>query len=161
MTVPALEVIRQVVAQCGARVLVAPELCSTRKLPEAHLAGARFVISASLSFPPSKCVIATSFRFSQTRSLKWSPLETGADARRSFLSALGGASYLKALKAPLPQIELIPTGAHRFHCRTVFGCWLICSRCRWRLDRCRCHRRQQDEMVTENTAKNMQIVASS
>jgi len=25
-------------------------------------------------------------------------------------SALGGASYLKALKAPLPQIELIPTG---------------------------------------------------
>ncbi len=25
-------------------------------------------------------------------------------------SALGGASYIKALKAPLPQIELIPTG---------------------------------------------------
>jgi 2-dehydro-3-deoxyphosphogluconate aldolase/(4S)-4-hydroxy-2-oxoglutarate aldolase len=25
-------------------------------------------------------------------------------------SALGGAKYLKALKAPLPQIELIPTG---------------------------------------------------
>ena len=24
--------------------------------------------------------------------------------------AVGGASYLKALKAPLPQIELIPTG---------------------------------------------------
>jgi len=25
-------------------------------------------------------------------------------------SSLGGASYLKALKGPLPQIELIPTG---------------------------------------------------
>jgi 2-dehydro-3-deoxyphosphogluconate aldolase/(4S)-4-hydroxy-2-oxoglutarate aldolase len=25
-------------------------------------------------------------------------------------SALGGASYIKALKAPLPQIDLIPTG---------------------------------------------------
>jgi 2-dehydro-3-deoxyphosphogluconate aldolase/(4S)-4-hydroxy-2-oxoglutarate aldolase len=25
-------------------------------------------------------------------------------------SALGGASYIKALKAPLPQVELIPTG---------------------------------------------------
>jgi len=25
-------------------------------------------------------------------------------------NALGGASYIKALKAPLPQIEIIPTG---------------------------------------------------
>ncbi len=25
-------------------------------------------------------------------------------------SALGGAKYLKAVKAPLPQVELIPTG---------------------------------------------------
>ena len=25
-------------------------------------------------------------------------------------SALGGASYIKALKAPMPQIDLIPTG---------------------------------------------------
>src|SRR5438067_1350893 len=31
-------------------------------------------------------------------------------ARSSDEAALGGASYLKALKAPLPQIELIPTG---------------------------------------------------
>jgi 2-dehydro-3-deoxyphosphogluconate aldolase/(4S)-4-hydroxy-2-oxoglutarate aldolase len=37
--------------------------------------------------------------------------EAGADAVKVFpCSALGGASYLKALKAPLPQIELIPTG---------------------------------------------------
>ena len=25
-------------------------------------------------------------------------------------SAVGGASYIKALKAPLPQVELVPTG---------------------------------------------------
>jgi 2-dehydro-3-deoxyphosphogluconate aldolase/(4S)-4-hydroxy-2-oxoglutarate aldolase len=35
----------------------------------------------------------------------------GADMVKVFpCSALGGASYLKAVKAPLPHIELVPTG---------------------------------------------------
>lgn len=35
----------------------------------------------------------------------------GADVVKVFpCSAVGGASYLKALKAPLPQIALMPTG---------------------------------------------------
>ena len=35
----------------------------------------------------------------------------GADAVKVFpCGALGGASYIKSLKAPLPQIDLIPTG---------------------------------------------------
>jgi 2-dehydro-3-deoxyphosphogluconate aldolase/(4S)-4-hydroxy-2-oxoglutarate aldolase len=35
----------------------------------------------------------------------------GADFVKVFpAGALGGASYIKALKAPLPQIELVPTG---------------------------------------------------
>jgi 2-dehydro-3-deoxyphosphogluconate aldolase/(4S)-4-hydroxy-2-oxoglutarate aldolase len=35
----------------------------------------------------------------------------GADLVKVFpAGAVGGASYLKALKAPLPQIELVPTG---------------------------------------------------
>jgi 2-dehydro-3-deoxyphosphogluconate aldolase/(4S)-4-hydroxy-2-oxoglutarate aldolase len=35
----------------------------------------------------------------------------GADLVKVFpCSALGGASYIKSLKAPLPQIELVPTG---------------------------------------------------
>jgi len=37
--------------------------------------------------------------------------QAGADVVKVFpASAMGGAKYLKALKAPLPQIELIPTG---------------------------------------------------
>jgi len=37
--------------------------------------------------------------------------EAGADVVKVFpVSAMGGAKYLKSLKAPLPQIELIPTG---------------------------------------------------
>ena len=35
----------------------------------------------------------------------------GADVVKVFpCGALGGASYIKSLKAPLPQIEMIPTG---------------------------------------------------
>src|SRR4029453_386331 len=35
----------------------------------------------------------------------------GADVGKVFpCGALGGASYIKSLKAPLPQIEMIPTG---------------------------------------------------
>jgi len=47
--------------------------------------------------------------------------QCGADVIKVFpANALGGAKYLKSLKAPLPQIELIPTGgvslatAHEF-----------------------------------------------
>ena len=37
--------------------------------------------------------------------------EAGADVIKIFpASALGGAKYLKSVKAPLPQVELIPTG---------------------------------------------------
>jgi 2-dehydro-3-deoxyphosphogluconate aldolase / (4S)-4-hydroxy-2-oxoglutarate aldolase len=37
--------------------------------------------------------------------------QAGADAVKIFpASALGGAKYLKSLKAPLPQVEMIPTG---------------------------------------------------
>ena len=38
-------------------------------------------------------------------------VDAGADAVKVFpCSAVGGAKYLKAIKAPLPQIDLIPTG---------------------------------------------------
>ena len=47
--------------------------------------------------------------------------QAGADVVKVFpASAMGGASYLKSVKAPLPQVELIPTGgvslatAHHF-----------------------------------------------
>jgi 2-dehydro-3-deoxyphosphogluconate aldolase/(4S)-4-hydroxy-2-oxoglutarate aldolase len=37
--------------------------------------------------------------------------QAGADVVKVFpASALGGAKYLKSLKAPMPQVELIPTG---------------------------------------------------
>ena len=45
----------------------------------------------------------------------------GADVVKVFpASALGGAKYLKALKAPLPQVELIPTGGVSLATATEF-----------------------------------------
>jgi 2-dehydro-3-deoxyphosphogluconate aldolase/(4S)-4-hydroxy-2-oxoglutarate aldolase len=36
--------------------------------------------------------------------------EAGADVVKIFPSDLGGPAYIKALKAPLPQIRMMPTG---------------------------------------------------
>ncbi|MDE1152036.1 MAG: bifunctional 4-hydroxy-2-oxoglutarate aldolase/2-dehydro-3-deoxy-phosphogluconate aldolase [Micavibrio sp.] len=42
--------------------------------------------------------------------------DAGADVVKVFpASAMGGAAYLRSLKAPLPQIELIPTGGVTLH----------------------------------------------
>jgi 2-keto-3-deoxy-6-phosphogluconate aldolase len=57
--------------------------------------------------------------------------EAGADAVKVFpCSAVGGAKYLKAIKAPLPQIELIPTGGVSLATAAEF---LELGRLRWGL----------------------------
>ena len=45
----------------------------------------------------------------------------GADFVKVFpCGAMGGASYIKSLKAPLPQIELVPTGGVSLKTATDF-----------------------------------------
>jgi 2-dehydro-3-deoxyphosphogluconate aldolase/(4S)-4-hydroxy-2-oxoglutarate aldolase len=116
MTVPgALEVIRQVVAQCGTRVLVgAGTVLDPESARLCILAGAQFVVSPSLKLSTIEMCHRYSipvFPGALTPTEVVTAWEAGADAVKVFpCSALGGASYLKALKAPLPQIELIPTG---------------------------------------------------
>lgn len=78
------------------------------------LAGARFVVSPSLDLG----TIALCRRYgvavmpgALTPTEVVTAWSAGADAVKVFpCGALGGASYLKSLKAPLPQIELVPTG---------------------------------------------------
>ncbi|RKY65406.1 MAG: 2-dehydro-3-deoxyphosphogluconate aldolase, partial [Candidatus Latescibacterota bacterium] len=36
--------------------------------------------------------------------------EAGADMVKVFPASVGGPAYIKALKAPLPQVPLVPTG---------------------------------------------------
>lgn len=78
------------------------------------LAGAQFVVSPALNI---KLIEACRRSSVSVISGALTPTEiiaawqAGADAVKIFpCGAMGGASYLKALKAPLPNVEMIPTG---------------------------------------------------
>jgi 2-dehydro-3-deoxyphosphogluconate aldolase/(4S)-4-hydroxy-2-oxoglutarate aldolase len=116
MTVPgAIDVIRQVIEKCGTRVLVgAGTVLDPESARLCILAGAQFVVSPSLKISTIEMCHRYAipvFPGALTPTEVVTAWEAGADAVKVFpCSAVGGASYLKALKAPLPQIELIPTG---------------------------------------------------
>jgi 2-dehydro-3-deoxyphosphogluconate aldolase/(4S)-4-hydroxy-2-oxoglutarate aldolase len=116
MTVPgAVDVIRQIVEHSGDRMLVGAGTVMDPETAQACvLAGARFIVSPSLNLKTIEICrlrgIAV-FPGALTPTEVVTAWDAGADAVKVFpCSAVGGAKYLKALKAPLPQIELIPTG---------------------------------------------------
>ena len=78
------------------------------------LEGAQFVVSPALKIPTIEMchrygVAVLPGALTPTEIVTaW---EAGADVVKIFpASALGGAKYLKSVKAPLPQVEMIPTG---------------------------------------------------
>jgi 2-dehydro-3-deoxyphosphogluconate aldolase/(4S)-4-hydroxy-2-oxoglutarate aldolase len=77
-------------------------------------AGARFVVSPSLDIATIETCNALEipiFPGALTPTEVVTAWKAGADAVKIFpANSVGGASYLKSLKAPLPQIEMIPTG---------------------------------------------------
>ena len=86
-------------------------------------AGARFVVSPALDLETVACcrergVAVLPGALTPTEVLRaWT---AGADLVKVFpAGALGGASYVKSLKAPLPQVELVPTGGVSL--KTPFG----------------------------------------
>lgn len=115
MTVPgAIEVIRRLVKDrpdllVGAGTVLDPE---TARMCIAE--GAQFVVSPAINLE----TIALCHRYSiavlpgaLTPTEVVTAWQAGADIIKVFpASAMGGAKYLHSLKAPLPQIELIPTG---------------------------------------------------
>ena len=116
MTVPgAVKVIEEVAARYGNDALVGagtvldPETATT-----CISAGAQFVVSPALNIQTiARCqnhdVVVMPGALTPTEVVQaWT---AGADFVKVFpAGAVGGPSYLKALKAPLPQIELVPTG---------------------------------------------------
>jgi len=78
------------------------------------LAGAQFVVSPATNVATIACCRRYGIPImpgALTPTEVVAAWEAGADMVKVFpCSALGGASYIKALKAPLPQIDLIPTG---------------------------------------------------
>jgi 2-dehydro-3-deoxyphosphogluconate aldolase/(4S)-4-hydroxy-2-oxoglutarate aldolase len=116
MTVPrAVDVIAQVTARYGDDALVgAGTVLDAETARTCILNGAQFIVSPSLNLETIACcrrygVAVMPGALTPTEVVEaWT---AGADFVKVFpAGALGGASYIKALKAPLPQIDMVPTG---------------------------------------------------
>ncbi|MGI8468475.1 MAG: bifunctional 4-hydroxy-2-oxoglutarate aldolase/2-dehydro-3-deoxy-phosphogluconate aldolase [Pyrinomonadaceae bacterium] len=116
MTVPdALELIRDLAQTYGDEILIgAGTVLDAETARKCIAAGARFVISPALDLETIKScnereIVVMPGALTPTEIVTaWN---AGADFVKVFpANALGGASYLKSLKAPLPDIKLIPTG---------------------------------------------------
>jgi 2-dehydro-3-deoxyphosphogluconate aldolase/(4S)-4-hydroxy-2-oxoglutarate aldolase len=115
MTVPgALSVIEAVRARGGAAVVGAGTVLDAETARACILAGAQFVVSPAVNAGTiemchrySVAVMAGALTPTEVVTA-WS---AGADVVKVFpCGAVGGASYIKALKGPFPQIALMPTG---------------------------------------------------
>jgi 2-dehydro-3-deoxyphosphogluconate aldolase / (4S)-4-hydroxy-2-oxoglutarate aldolase len=116
MTVPgAVRVIEEVSARYGADVLVgAGTVLDAETARACMLAGAEFIVSPALNLE----TIAVCRRYGKvvmpgalTPTEVLQAWQAGADFVKVFpCDSVGGATYLKSLKAPLPQIQMVPTG---------------------------------------------------
>lgn len=116
MTVPgAIAVMEQVVRRFGSDVVVgAGTVLDPETARACILAGAQFVVSPALHLGTIEVCRRYSIAIVPgvlTPTEVVTAWSAGADVVKVFpCGALGGASYIKSLKAPLPHIEMIPTG---------------------------------------------------
>lgn len=116
MTVPnAVKVIEEVSNRFGDDVLVGAGTVLDPETAQACIsAGAQFIVSPALNIATIELCRRDSvaiFPGALTPTEVVTAWKAGADAVKVFpCSAVGGAKYLTSLKAPLPQIEMIPTG---------------------------------------------------
>ena len=116
MTVPdAVPLIEKIARRFGdSAVIGAGTVIDAETARACILAGARFVVGPALDLGTVELCRRYSVpvmpgALTPTEVLRaWS---AGADVVKVFpCGAVGGASYIKSLKAPLPHIEMIPTG---------------------------------------------------
>src|SRR5437879_5192455 len=116
MTVPgAVKVIEQLVERFGEEAIVgAGTVLDTETARACISAGAQFIVSPALNLETIACCRELDIAVmpgALTPSEIVQAWSAGADLVKVFpAGAMGGASYIKSLKAPLPQIELVPTG---------------------------------------------------
>lgn len=116
MTVPgAIDLLRVLKRKYGSQLLLGSGTVTTAAQAAATIeAGAEFVVSPSLHpevIAKTKELGKVSIPGSLTPTEVITAWTAGADYVKIFpCSAVGGASYLKALLAPFPELQLIPTG---------------------------------------------------
>jgi 2-dehydro-3-deoxyphosphogluconate aldolase/(4S)-4-hydroxy-2-oxoglutarate aldolase len=115
LTVPnAIEVIRKVRDALGnSIVLGAGSVLDPETARAALLAGAEYIVGPNLNLD----VVRICRRYGKvvmpgalTPTEVVAAWEAGADVVKIFPSDLGGPPYIKALRAPLPQVRMMPTG---------------------------------------------------
>ena len=116
MTVPgAIQLISEVVRALGDECLIgAGTVLDAQTAQQCIDAGAEFIVSPgfdaeTVKFTKSAGKLSLPGAVTPTEVINaW---KCGADFVKVFpCSAVGGASYLKALRGPLPQVPLVPTG---------------------------------------------------
>lgn len=114
-TVPhAPRVLEQVADRLGSKILLgAGTVLDAATARTAMLAGAEFIVSPVVNTEVIACCrryskLSMPGAFTPTEILAaW---EAGADVVKVFPSEITGPAYLKAVRAPLPQVRLMPTG---------------------------------------------------
>ncbi|MFW9786344.1 MAG: bifunctional 4-hydroxy-2-oxoglutarate aldolase/2-dehydro-3-deoxy-phosphogluconate aldolase [Candidatus Thorarchaeota archaeon] len=116
MSVPgAVEVVKQLVDKIGDKVLIGTGTVVNGKMAEEVIkAGSEFIVSPNYS----RDLIGTAIKHGKpiipgalTPTEIFDAYTMGADAVKVFpCGTVGGASYLKAIRGPLPHIPLVPTG---------------------------------------------------
>jgi 2-dehydro-3-deoxyphosphogluconate aldolase/(4S)-4-hydroxy-2-oxoglutarate aldolase len=116
MTVPgAIRALEKLADEFGDRIVLgAGTVLDPETARACILAGAEFLVSPSLNV----ATIEIARRYSKiimpgalTPTEVLAAWQAGGDIIKIFpCSAVGGAKYIKALRAPFPQIEMIPTG---------------------------------------------------
>jgi 2-dehydro-3-deoxyphosphogluconate aldolase/(4S)-4-hydroxy-2-oxoglutarate aldolase len=115
MTVPgAVEVIRDVAGRGGDALVGAGTVLDPETARACMDAGALFIVSPSLNLDTIATCREAGVAIlpgALTPTEVVTAWNAGADLVKVFpAGAVGGPSYIKALKAPLPQIEVVPTG---------------------------------------------------
>ena len=116
MTVPgAVEVIRELAKTNSSKILIgAGTVLDAEAARRCRDAGAEFLVSPALNvetidFATKEKLLIMAGALTPTEIVKaW---KAGADLVKVFpCGQVGGAKYIKAIKGPLPQIPLVPTG---------------------------------------------------
>jgi len=116
MTVPgAVEVIRELIKSSGSEVLVgAGTVLDPETACRCRDAGAQFLVSPGLNLPTVEFAVREKVLIiagALTPTEVITAWNAGSDFVKIFpCGQVGGAKYIKALKGPLPQIPLVPTG---------------------------------------------------
>lgn len=125
LTVPgAIEVIREARRQLGDRVLLgAGTILDPETARAAILAGAEFLVAPTVNLDVIRLArrydkLVMPGAFTPTEILTaW---EAGADVVKVFPAEILGPAFFKAMRGPLPQIKLMPTGGVDLNTATAF-----------------------------------------